>query len=147
MLKTPLFKTVFFLILLIAVLHITALIFHFYWELEHFDKLMHFLGGFWIALVTLWFLFLSGFVKHPWLKKRGLRFFLLTAFLSSLSVGVAWEVFELWGMITFIDDPGYWEDTILDIVFDVIGGLVAGLYVFGIYNRHRAHFDHLKNVR
>lgn len=133
MLKTPLFIRIFIIIAVIAALHLSALQFYLYWRLWWFDILTHFLGGLWVAMFFLWLFFQFGFtniIKND--KENNLK----VALLSSLALGLAWEVFEYYFGITFINTPGYVFDTVMDISLDTIGGFVAyNFFVFKGYHK------------
>lgn len=125
MLKTPLFIWIFITISVIALLHISALQFYLYWRLWWFDILTHFLGGFWVGISFLWFFFQSGFVN---IIRNDRNYNLAVAFLSSLSVGVMWEVFEYYFGISNTVASNYAIDTVTDISMDLVGGFAAYCY-------------------
>jgi len=121
--KRILLTEIFFIGILVAVLHQTALSLGLYWTVEWLDILMHFLGGVLIALITLLFIYDKKFVSfsnhHPIL----MFFFALT---FVLIIGLAWELWELYmGMSDIKTDA---VDSGIDIVMDTIGGVVAYLY-------------------
>ena len=117
----------FILILIIAILHELALNFFLYWKFWWFDILMHFLGGLWIGLISLWFYFLSGYVKYT--KKRITFIFVLSS-VSVLVVGIAWELFEL--LVEFDFSSEYLFDTISDLILDILGALTASIILINI---------------
>ncbi len=93
---------------------------------------MHFLGGFWFGFSTLWILFFSGYLKIPDRKTFG--FFVLVAFCSSISVGIAWEIFEyIAGVTSFVD--GYVFDTVKDLIMDTFGGIVSAIFLYKAYQK------------
>lgn len=104
--------------LLIAVLqwiaHVHYLYFLWWWA----DIVMHFLGGFFIALGILWFV---RFEVPISIRHRVPLFF--TTLIGVLLVGVAWEVFErvfgAYGAVNYV------FDTTIDLMMDVVGMLVA----------------------
>lgn len=132
-LKKPLFLFLFSVIVVIGILQQIAVQYYLYWTLDWFDILMHFLGGFWFGYSALWILFFSGYIGVP--KRKDLKFFLLTAFLSAFSVGVAWEIFEYASDITFWDD-GYVFDTVKDLVMDSLGGIVSAIFLYKAYKKN-----------
>lgn len=131
-LKKPYFPFLFVLILIIAILQHIAVQFYLYWVFGWFDIIMHFLGGFWCAFVVLWFLYFSGYVSVP--KKRTLSAFITTGLVTALIVGVGWEVFEYVTGLTFTVDA-YVQDTMLDIIMDSVGGVVAGVFLYRGYQK------------
>ena len=113
--KYSLLYTALGLIVILAILHLIALEFYFYWTIWWYDIMMHTLAGFSGGLAVLWFL-------------RNLKNYtaMLLAILSVLVVGIAYEVFEY---IFDIMPPGiYWQDTTLDLICDGIGAIFACLY-------------------
>ena len=113
---------------LISFLHSLALNNYFYWLYWWFDVLMHFLGGFWVGMTSLWIFFFSGIFKTHFLTKRNL---LLVASVSVIVWGVSWEVFESVVWQTF-KDPNFLFDSIIDILLDFLGGFIA--YRYFVFN-------------
>lgn len=100
----------------VAVLSLTNIIetkLGLFWTTWWADVLAHFLGGF--AFGCIAWNFKPGLLSHHIWK---LLFFVI-------SVGVAWEIFELVFNITVMSDPGYWFDTMKDIMMDTIGGIAG----------------------
>lgn len=117
----------------IAFLHITAIVFYLYWIFWWYDMLVHFLGGVFAALLSLWFLFFSGYVRAK-AAPTVFRVFVM-ALLSVVLLGVLWEVFErLSGQTWSVE--GYWLDTGVDMVFDVLGGFFGFLFFRSRYMVH-----------
>lgn len=111
--------------ILVAVLHQLAIVFSLYWSIEWFDILMHFLGGLWVGFFALLVFFSSGIIKVTENVRNAGMIFLVVIF-SVLVVGLTWELWELFvGLSDQIADR---SDTILDVVMDSIGGVVAFYY-------------------
>ena len=131
MLHAPLFKPLFLLIAVIATLHISAINLYLYWSIWWFDMMMHFLGGLWISLSLLWFLFLSGYTRtQPGEVIKVISIAILGAFL----IGILWEYFE-WSEGISYPQAHFAFDTISDVVCDLIGGFVGGFIFFRKYLR------------
>ena len=99
--------------------------------------LMHFLGGFWVALVGLVFIF---DFKKPIFKEREILGFNLSGGISSalsalliivsftVLIGALWEFYEfLWDIFISVKTPavimgGDNVDTLKDLFFDLLGG-------------------------
>jgi len=79
---------------------------------------MHFIGGFWIGLATIYFL-------AP--KAISFRSILIILF-SVLLIGVGWELFEIFFNNYIAQNPFNTLDTISDVFFDLAGGSAAILY-------------------
>lgn len=115
------------LIVIIAVLHIVGLKFYLYWQLVWYDRIIHILGGAWIAIIALQVTKASS----PEIPAR--RLFIISL-CAALFVGLVWEVFEI--VIGFANPAsrGYGIDTTTDLIFDVIGGGLGYLYAIKFGN-------------
>jgi hypothetical protein len=90
-------------------LHLYALEHFWYWKHRWFDIPMHVLGG---ATVGAFFIALTD-TKRP------------LAYLGGMFlIGAGWEVMEYTNNITS-GEPGYWFDTLHDILDDAIGAIIA----------------------
>ncbi|PJE74440.1 MAG: hypothetical protein COV01_00165 [Candidatus Taylorbacteria bacterium CG10_big_fil_rev_8_21_14_0_10_41_48] len=116
----------FALIIIIALLHYLALDRAYYWTISWYDIMMHFLGGVWVALFALW-IFSSR--KISFLPTH-ISFLQIVSLV--ICVGIVWELYEIMFGLTFVSDPEYWGDTILDLVMDTIGGICVA---FSIRNK------------
>jgi hypothetical protein len=121
---------IFGLIVVIAILHFLGLFFYLYWRVPEYDRLLHFLGGLWIACVIL--SLLSKNILSPTRK----QYVFIAGILSALVVGILWELFELKTGVTILTDKGYGIDTVGDIISDVVGGIVGSFYIIHRY-KHR----------
>ncbi len=139
------------LLIFILFVHLFATFNHWYWTIDWFDMPMHFFGGFWVAMVYFWLR-----------QKRGLTQINtrinadnisvnqrvnphISALLTIVScfgfvalIGVLWEFFEF-GYDVLISSKGYFfvaqqgtADTIGDLFFDLLGGLVF-LVIYKFY--------------
>lgn len=112
-------RLVFFLVTLstLAVVHIAATEFFFYWRYLWFDIPVHFLGGVCVALGIS----VLPFFRVHWFERfrKPLPYILLT-----LAVGVIWEVFEVFSGVVVIDET-FIPDTVLDLTMDALGGYVG----------------------
>ncbi len=109
------------LILFIAIINGLAYQFSWYWRIPWLDMPMHFLGGFWVGSVVLWFYSSGIFTQY-------LRIFVMSLG-AAVVVGVLWELFEF-NVDTFvvISKQNGLLDTSSDIIFDIIGGTAAATY-------------------
>ena len=118
------------LIYLIFILDIFANQYFLYWRFWWFDIVMHFLGGFFIALLSYYIFFLSGyFIK---ISKKFSVFVVSLTFV--LVVGVLWEVFEYVIKVSTAQS-NYILDTNLDLLMDTLGWLVAYYFLLKIKNK------------
>lgn len=133
MIKQPLFIEQFILIIIIGIFHHIALQFYLYWVFPWFDMLMHFLGGLWVGLVGIWYVYFSGIIKNINIKSaRQMRIFSISI-ITVVIIGVLWEIFEVYSGVLSIEE-NYWFDTSLDILMDTSGASAAFLYIRHKYN-------------
>ncbi len=60
---------------------------------------------------------------------QGIPKIIFTGFLGALFIGILWEFYELYFEITSISDGiSYLTDTSSDILMDISGGILGGLY-------------------
>jgi len=92
-----------------------------YWysSIWWFDILMHFLGGFWLGMFFLWFFYKD--LNNATLEKK----IFLKIILGVLLVGFGWEVYEIIVNDIFAKNTFDLFDTSLDMVCDLVGGVVA----------------------
>ena len=123
------YRALFFLqaavILVIGVVHVAALRWSLYWHFIWLDLPMHFLGGAWVALISVWFL---------GLRHYRVRFFPIL--FAVLLVGIGWEIFEHLAGVPVEDN--FVLDTSLDLFMDLFGGICGFLLA-----RRLAHVDTL----
>jgi hypothetical protein len=124
MLQSKLFKPFFVTLFIFGIFNTLAIILHLFWAIMWFDMLMHFSGGFFVSIATLWIITIN---------KTEILFYgkmLLWGVIMSLFFGVLWECFELYFDLTNIYSIDYIGDNGMDIVMDVSGGLVAVWYSY-----------------
>ena len=131
--RNRLLRDIAVLVCIIAALQFTAISFHLYWTFWWYDIILHFLGGIFVGLLILWFRFFSGyFGVHQHTSEVSTFFFIVIA---TLIVGVGWEAFErALGQTWSVE--GYYVDTILDVIFDLIGSVVAFYFFRSRYMTH-----------
>lgn len=118
--RKKLFIEIALLSILIAALHHFAELNSLYWSISWFDILMHFLGGLLMGYIALFIFFTSEKISFP-ADSRIVIFSVVIGFV--LIVGLTWELWELFaGLSDVMNDLG---DTILDLIMDVVGGIVA----------------------
>ena len=116
------------LLIFILVIHILAIANFWYWSIDWLDIPMHFLGGLWVALFFFWIL-KKRFVQVSQVLEGN---FLLLGILSlgfvSL-IGIGWEFYEFLydkylakGLLLIQASV---TDTMTDLFFDWVGGLIA----------------------
>lgn len=122
------------LIYLLAIITAVAtVVFHFpglngfYMEYWWYDIFMHILGGFSIGLL----IYLLIKIIHPTVYR--LKSYII---IGTFLIGVAWEFFEVYFQLTGypIGTRLYYIDTVLDLIDDIIGGLLAA-YIITKYRK------------
>lgn len=124
-------KYIIALFIVLFVVHASAMVNFWYWAFPWLDIPMHFLGGFWAAMI---FVFLDSKFKLGILKKKFfLNLLLIVSFVAL--IGVLWEFFEFSYdyfsnsmEISEIAQQGL-TDTIGDLFFDLFGGIVFSFLV------------------
>lgn len=119
------------LILISALLIVLEIILHF-WGVFGFgyinfwwlDVLTHTLGGFWLSLTAIWFVWFSGYLKI----KSTISFLkiVISGIFSVFVVAILWEFFEFLVGLDYSPE-GYWIDTIIDIICGTCGGVISSL--------------------
>jgi hypothetical protein len=92
-----------------------------------YDKVLHFLAGCTCGIFGIFFLNIGGgtrYCDHIKANKRILSIALFSAF----SIGIWWEILQ--AIIPILRDASDydWHDSIGDMVFDTMGGIVTGLF-------------------
>jgi hypothetical protein len=124
MFKQKIFIASFIVLILVAVLNYLGSIFNLYWVYRWYDIPMHILGGLWVALFSL--SIFAYFCKNISIVNYRKKVFGIV-FIILLFITISWEIFELWGGITFLGDRGYWIDSSADILNAYLGGTIACL--------------------
>ena len=94
---------------------------------------MHFLGGLWIGLFSLAWYYRS---PRPKKKDTSTLFVFALAVSTTLTIGLAWELFELSAQ-NFIERAAVHDlaDTLGDLTNDLFGALCAtGIFIKKRYN-------------
>jgi len=115
------------LVLAIAIVNMVAEAYHWYWLMRWFDMPMHFAGGMWVAGVVLWWRFFSG--KFPIVQVQKEAIF-AWAILGALGIGVLWEAYEAVVSYLTVGHMNDMWDTMSDLCFDILGGLVVASVVW-----------------
>ena len=124
------FKNISILLGVILLTHITGMLRSWYFAVPWLDIPMHFMGGFWVALLTIWLMKVApGIFGKPSVLGDLIIILGFTAL-----IGILWEFMEFSIDILIIAKnglPEIWRtqlgltDTMGDLFFDLLGGLVA----------------------
>lgn len=112
-----LFIRLIYLIFLIFLLNYLAMHFYWYSSIWYLDMFMHFLGGFWLGLIVIYFVSFKNETKY-----------IFSLLFIVLSIGLGWEVFEILVSRFITESPFNLLDTISDLFFDIAGGAFSILY-------------------
>ena len=124
--KKKLFQTLAHLIFFILIVNFLAHKFYWYSSIWHFDILMHFLGGLWLGLASIW---LFSRQKDFFNLSFG---FVLKIILMVFLAGILWELFEVFFYNYIARNSFDALDTVSDICFDLAGGIFAIFYFLKI---------------
>ncbi|MBI5400638.1 MAG: hypothetical protein HZB12_00770 [Candidatus Yonathbacteria bacterium] len=113
------------LLVAIAVVNWLAESYYWYWRMRWFDMPMHFAGGVWLAGVAMWW----RYYHHEKLPVSFLQI-LTTCLVAALGVGLLWEVFEAELSFVTAGHINAVPDTLKDLLFDTIGGIVVAGFVW-----------------
>jgi hypothetical protein len=129
--KTPLLITIIVLVVAIAVINAVAVQYSWYFYHWWLDMPMHFLGGLWVALATLWIVYHSGRISVSD-EYRDADRALMIALIATGVVGILWEIFEFSVDTVLVVAPTYdVADTLSDLAFDMAGALIASTFFIG----------------
>lgn len=101
-------------LIILTALHLASIEYDLYWQFLWLDLISHTLGGVWAGLCVLWLRSLSG---HPPT--------LFWGFLGAFIIGIGWEVLEV--VAGLPREANYTLDTSIDLLMDVLGGVLAAL--------------------
>jgi len=107
-----------------SLLHYSAVTFYLYWTYQGFDKVVHFVAGAFVGFVFSW-IYLNIYDQNQ--RVRPAIFVILSVMLA----GLGWELFEVLAKTTSVlPSHSYFVDTITDLIADLVGGVVAYVYIF-----------------
>lgn len=119
-----------YIIVVVFLLNKAANFFYWYVSIPWFDMLMHALGGLFVAVWGSALLF-------PLLKGQRALLWLIVVTAFVLIVGFLWEVFEfsVQGLV-HIETIANIPDSLSDMVFDMIGGILGTGFVLSHLRRY-----------
>lgn len=124
MIKTPLFKHTFVLLLIVGLLNLVANALYLYWTTWWVDIFLHFLSGGILGMTMV--LILQYFSNDSILKRSNV---ILSTIIFAVFVGALWEIYELYFHITYFSDGiAYITDTSSDLILDVSGAVLGAMY-------------------
>lgn len=128
--RRTLIKKALFLILFIFILNKGAQMFYWYTSIFWFDRMMHFLGGVFLA-------FLGAFLFDSFLKKVNTKTYFFWILCIVCIIGVGWEVFEFSVQeIVKIKELANIPDSFSDLFFDILGGIMGTFFVIHEKNKY-----------
>ena len=124
-LKHPGFPTLVACLALLGILDQVARTYSLFWVLPGFDKILHTIGGFMAGL----FVYMIISITKPHISRKKKFFWVIGA---ALFVGICVEIGEvILNLSSMHPLPFQIGDTIGDIAFDIIGGVLAWGYYLG----------------
>jgi len=127
--RNKVLKRLAILVFTIFLLNTAGSFFGWYELLPWYDIVMHFLGGLWLSLVAIWILY-----KYMEVRKDAIFSTLLFVLIGA----ILWEVLE-YAIQAIANTPGLlatMPDSISDVVFGLLGGLLGGLYTLKKIRQH-----------
>lgn len=129
--KRTLATVVLAILVAIFIVDLWARINHLYFSVWWIDNLMHFAGGLFVGLFSL---YLYYFWQYADSKHKSWKFIIIFSVLVVSFIGILWEYFEFlleviikrrFGPIEleFLTLP----DTLFDLFFDITGGIIAAI--------------------
>jgi len=112
-------------IFIVIIFHFFALQNSWYWRVRWIDIPVHIIGGFGVALLSVWIALKFKHINN--ICNYKIKSFLII-FVSVLSVGIFWEIFELIIRFTHFGRANYWEESLVDVINGLIGGVIAYFY-------------------
>jgi hypothetical protein len=130
-----LLRTLFILIWVIAILHLGAEHYYWYWQYQWFDLPMHLLGGVWLGLASLWVWNHTSYLTR--VKKRVQPTDFVVALVGGVLFGLLWESYEylVWTHTERGLPIEYVPDLIMDLCMDTLGAVVG----YGVYRVTMKH--------
>lgn len=123
MFETSLFKKIFVIVFVIALMTIADSFLYFTWIYWWYDMIMHFSAGASIGMATV--LTCIYFSKYTDQKLKIVFYAMLAGFV----IGLAWEIYELmFNLASFSDGMAYVTDTLSDLFLDTSGALLFSIY-------------------
>lgn len=128
--RKKLLKHLLFLMFFILALNYIGVKLHWDYTTRWHDMVLHFLGGFWQAILFIWFFSIKDlpFLK-PALDPNDPKLIHKTIFFVLL-IGLLWELFEFYANNYIGIYPFDIIDTSSDVFLDLLGGSVAILYFY-----------------
>lgn len=103
-------------LVLLAITNNLAVYFYLYWIYPWIDIPVHFLGGLVVVFGLVWFV-------RCMRRDQLLR--LWHALLFIIVIATIWELYEYLFGISLASDPDFVNDTVIDYIFGIFGGLTA----------------------
>ena len=124
MFKSRFFIAGVFFLIIVAVIHISAIYLNWYFRISWIDNVIHFLAG--ISVSCAFLASVEGWLKIGNVSQW--RVFFL-ALISVLFVGIIWEIFEYSCDLTFYWLQDYPLDTAMDLIADISGATIPFLFI------------------
>lgn len=127
--KKPFSIYLLILIVVIAILNMLAVSFSWYWRIWWLDMPMHFLGGLWVGLTSIWIFYNKDTAVNCNENKRNYSHIFFISIASVLLVGILWEIFEFGvnANVSFSIQNSL-SDTLSDLFFDLLGAVFSSIY-------------------
>lgn len=91
-----------------------------------YDDVVHFLGGVWVGLTSVWMIYRLGKGLYGLSYGQNYQKTIIVAGTIAFIVGICWEIFEYLNGLT-MTAPGetYKFDTVMDVMEDTLGAIIS----------------------
>lgn len=113
------------LLYIILILHILGNVFEWYYTIPNFDTLMHFLGGFWVAMFLVYLIkkYAKDLFKQNKLKK------ILFLIGITMIIGFFWELYEFLADTFIFNKALLMQQSVVDTITDLMADF-SGVFLY-----------------
>lgn len=112
--------------IILLTLHGAGILLDYYLIFPYFDTIVHVIGGFWTAIV---FVYYCKKYRKVLINEKLLRKMAITVGFVTM-VAIIWEFFEFYLNIRLDSPAQTYIDTITDVIWGIFGSLIAGFVIF-----------------
>ena len=109
------------LLYLILIFHILGNVLSWYYTIPYFDTLMHFLGGFWIAMFSVFII--KKYAKDLFKQHKLIEIIFLIG--ATMIIGFAWEFYEFLADTFVFNKSLLMQQSITDMMTDLLADFQA----------------------
>lgn len=110
----------------ILILHILGNVLGWYYTIPHFDTLMHFLGGFWVAMFLVYLI--KKYAKDLFRQNKLKEILFLIGI--TMIIGFFWELYEFLADTFIFNKALFMQQSVVDTITDLIADFFGVLAYF-----------------